>query len=70
MNKAATLSLGASLLTFGCAWIFLSLGIVEVLYGSNGNGAVLLALEVVSAVLVTLGVGLLVYGASRTAERA
>jgi hypothetical protein len=47
-------------------FFFLALLIVNVLYGSSGNGAVFLALELFAAVLTTIGIGLLVYGYAKS----
>lgn len=55
-----------SVLSFGIMFFFLALLIVNVLYGSNGNGAAFLALEFAAAVLTTIGLGLLVYGAAKS----
>ena len=69
MNRSATLGIGASLLSFGVMWFFLSVLIINVAYGGQGNGVAFLALELVASALTTIGIGLLVYGASMNSSR-
>jgi hypothetical protein len=65
LDRPLILGIAVSLLSFGIMFFFIALLIVNVLYGSSGNGVVFLALELFAAVLTTIGIGMLVYGAAK-----
>lgn len=68
LNKAAKIALGACLLTLGGIWYPMSYAIVSTAYGGGWNPVAFLALALVATALVTVGIGLLVYGVASPAQ--